>query len=167
MLREAVYLQGEGVLFLFTDTQIVDEKMLVYVNDLLASGEIPDLFAQEDKDEIINALRSETKSMGLADSAENCYMVFLQKVKIMLSAKPSMPHWSEQHSQDQGRVPHWIYCAASHEIRLCTPEQMGPCPDRDPQFQASACFATLILLNFDVPMCEETHIAVLATLAVS
>ncbi len=73
-------LQGEGILFLFTDTQIVDEKMLVYVNDLLASGEIPDLFAQEDKDEIINALRSETKSMGLADSAENCYMVFLQKV---------------------------------------------------------------------------------------
>ena len=73
-------MQGEGILFLFTDTQIVDEKMLVYVNDLLASGEIPDLFAQEDKDEIINALRSETKSMGLADSAENCYMVFLQKV---------------------------------------------------------------------------------------
>ena len=72
--------QGEGILFLFTDTQIVDEKMLVYVNDLLASGEIPDLFAQEDKDEIINALRSETKSMGLTDSAENCYMVFLQKV---------------------------------------------------------------------------------------
>lgn len=73
-------MQGEGILFLFTDTQIVDEKMLVYVNDLLASGEIPDLFAQEDKDEIINALRSETKSMGLTDSAENCYMVFLQKV---------------------------------------------------------------------------------------
>ncbi|KAK9867723.1 hypothetical protein WJX84_004647 [Apatococcus fuscideae] len=73
--------KGEGVLFLFTDTQIVDEKMLVYVNDLLASGEIPDLFAQEDKDEIINALRSETKSMGLADSAENCYMIFLQKVR--------------------------------------------------------------------------------------
>ena len=73
--------QGEGILFLFTDTQIVDEKMLVYVNDLLASGEIPDLFAQEDKDEIINALRSETKSMGLTDSAENCYMVFLQKVR--------------------------------------------------------------------------------------
>ena len=71
------------MLFLFTDTQIVDEKMLVYVNDLLASGEIPDLFAQEDKDEIVNALRSETKSMGLADSAENCYMIFLQKVPVL------------------------------------------------------------------------------------
>lgn len=39
-------LKGEGLMFLFTDSQIVDERMLVYVNDLLASGEIPDLFAQ-------------------------------------------------------------------------------------------------------------------------
>jgi dynein heavy chain len=39
-------LKGEGLLFLFTDSQVVDERMLVYVNDLLASGEIPDLFAQ-------------------------------------------------------------------------------------------------------------------------
>jgi len=42
----AAGLKGEGLLFLLTDSQIVDEKMLVFVNDLLASGEIPDLFAQ-------------------------------------------------------------------------------------------------------------------------
>jgi hypothetical protein len=37
--------KGEGLLFLFTDSQVVDERMLVYINDLLSSGEIPDLFA--------------------------------------------------------------------------------------------------------------------------
>lgn len=73
-------MQGEGIMFLFTDSQIVDEKMLVYVNDLLSSGEIPDLFAQEDKDEIINAVRSETKALGLVDSSENCWSTFIQKV---------------------------------------------------------------------------------------
>ncbi len=67
-------------MFLFTDSQIVDEKMLVYVNDLLSSGEIPDLFAQEDKDEIINAVRSETKALGLVDTSENCWSTFIQKV---------------------------------------------------------------------------------------
>jgi len=72
--------QGEGIMFLFTDSQIVDEKMLVYVNDLLSSGEIPDLFAQEDKDEIINAVRSETKALGLVDTSENCWSTFIQKV---------------------------------------------------------------------------------------
>jgi hypothetical protein len=38
--------KGEGIMFLFTDSQIVDERMLVYINDLLSSGEIPDLFPQ-------------------------------------------------------------------------------------------------------------------------
>ncbi len=73
--------KGEGILFLFTDSQIIDERMLVYINDLLSSGEIPDLFPQEDKDEIINAMRGEAKSMGLVDTAENCWGVFIQKVK--------------------------------------------------------------------------------------
>lgn len=38
--------KGEGLLFLLIDTQIVDERMCVYLNDLMASGEVPDLFAQ-------------------------------------------------------------------------------------------------------------------------
>lgn len=83
-------------MFLFTDSQIVDEKMLVYVNDLLSSGEIPDLFAQEDKDEIINAVRSETKALGLVDTAENCWSTFIQKVNpkrhVMAWVQPSSWH---------------------------------------------------------------------------
>lgn len=77
-------LKGEGLLFLLTDSQVVDERMLVYVNDLLASGEIPDLFPQEDKDEIINAMRSETKSLGLLDTPDNCWATFIGKVKANL-----------------------------------------------------------------------------------
>ena len=34
-----------GTVFLLTDAQVPDEKFLVLINDLLASGEIPDLFA--------------------------------------------------------------------------------------------------------------------------
>jgi len=111
----------------------------VYINDLLASGEIPDLFAQvraplliptfpsvvhgwglyslqtcihfqklpaaathcaaapsahsnpnccivlqEDRDEIINAMRGETKSLGLLDTADNCWATFINKVKTNL-----------------------------------------------------------------------------------
>ena len=31
-------LKGEGVLWLFTDSQITDEKFMVFINDLLSSG---------------------------------------------------------------------------------------------------------------------------------
>ncbi|GBF96391.1 dynein heavy chain axonemal [Raphidocelis subcapitata] len=74
-------LKGEGLLFLLTDSQIVDERMLVSVNDLLASGEVPELFAPEDRDEIVNAMRAETKAAGLLDTAENCWGTFIRKVK--------------------------------------------------------------------------------------
>ena len=38
-------LKNIGMVFLLTDAQVPDEKFLVLINDLLASGEIPDLFA--------------------------------------------------------------------------------------------------------------------------
>jgi dynein heavy chain len=31
-------IKGEGILFLFTDSQITDEKFLVFINDLLSSA---------------------------------------------------------------------------------------------------------------------------------
>ncbi|KAL8008331.1 putative AAA+ ATPase domain, dynein heavy chain region D6 P-loop domain, immunoglobulin-like protein [Plasmopara halstedii] len=48
--------ESGGVVFLLTDSQITNEKFLIYLNDLLASGEIPDLFALEDTDNIVNLL---------------------------------------------------------------------------------------------------------------
>lgn len=45
-----------GVVFMLTDSQITNEKFLIYLNDLLASGEVPDLFATEDLDNIANLL---------------------------------------------------------------------------------------------------------------
>jgi dynein heavy chain len=35
-------------MFLFTEGQITNERFLVYINDLLSSGEISDLFPAED-----------------------------------------------------------------------------------------------------------------------
>ena len=34
-------IKGEGITFLFTDQQIADERFLVFMNDLLSSGNIP------------------------------------------------------------------------------------------------------------------------------
>ena len=67
-------------MFLFTDSQVVDESMLVYINDLLSSGEIPDLFAQEDKDEIINSMRG-WRARSHHALRTNCWNVFIQRVK--------------------------------------------------------------------------------------
>ena len=55
--------------------------MLVYFNDILSSGQVPDLYNQEDKDNIINAIRPEVKNAGVMDSTENCWDYFIDKAR--------------------------------------------------------------------------------------
>ena len=58
-------IKDEGVCFLFTEGQITNERFLVYLNDLLSSGEIADLFAAEDIDGIVNSVRPAVKGEGM------------------------------------------------------------------------------------------------------
>ena len=73
--------KGVPMIFLFTDLQIVNERFLVYINDLLSSGNIPDLFTPDDRENIINAVRGEVKSAGLIDTRDNCWAFFIDKVR--------------------------------------------------------------------------------------
>ncbi|GAB6022905.1 Dynein heavy chain 9, axonemal [Chamberlinius hualienensis] len=71
-------------MFLVTDAQIVNERFLVLINDLLASGEVADLFPPDQLDNIIASLRSEVKAAGIADSRENCYKFFIDRIRRQL-----------------------------------------------------------------------------------
>ncbi|VDL18993.1 unnamed protein product [Hymenolepis diminuta] len=88
-------LKNIGTVFLLTDAQILDEKFLVVINDLLASGDIPDLFSDDEMEEIISAVQSETKAAGILDTRENCWQFFINKVrrtlKVVLCFSPVGP----------------------------------------------------------------------------
>lgn len=77
-------IKGAGSVFLLSDAQVAEEYFLVIINDLLASGEVPDLYADEDLENIINAIRPEVKGAGLLDSKENCWKFFIERVRRML-----------------------------------------------------------------------------------
>lgn len=78
-----------GTVFLMTDGQVADEKFLVLINDLLASGEIPDLFPDDEVENIIGAVRNEVKGLGLEDSRENCWRFFIDRVRRQLKVRKS------------------------------------------------------------------------------
>ncbi|KAG7469713.1 hypothetical protein MATL_G00131750 [Megalops atlanticus] len=77
---------------LLTDAQIPDERFLVLINDLLSSGEIPDLFSDEEVDGILAVIRPEVRGLGVLDSRENCWRFFIdrvrQQLKVVLCLSP-------------------------------------------------------------------------------
>lgn len=72
---------GLEMLFLLTDSQIVDNKFLVYINDILSAGYIPELFAPDEIDGILGKIRGEAKSMGVLDAPEHLMNFFINKVR--------------------------------------------------------------------------------------
>jgi len=84
--------KGQGVMFLMTDAQVADEKFLVLINDLLASGNVPGLFDDDQKAEIIDALRSEVKGAGIIDTNANILDFFFERaarlLKVVLCFSP-------------------------------------------------------------------------------
>ena len=81
-LYKKTAVKGIPVSFILTDSQIVDDKWLVFINDILSSGFIPELFNHEDLEGIFNALRNEAKSHDVAVEDPAAMMnYFIQKVK--------------------------------------------------------------------------------------
>ncbi|XP_063285477.1 dynein axonemal heavy chain 11-like [Pelobates fuscus] len=73
-----------GTVFLHTDAQIPDERFLVLINDMLSSGDIPDLFSEEEIDTIISSTRMELRALCLPDSRENCWQFFIDRIRRQL-----------------------------------------------------------------------------------
>jgi len=72
---------GQPTLFILTDSQIVKDDFLVYINDILSAGYIPELFAKDELDGIIGKCRAEAKSCGIEDAPGPLFQFFVDKVR--------------------------------------------------------------------------------------
>lgn len=52
-------LKNVGIVFLMTDAQVPSESFLVLINDMLSTGEIPELFPDDEVENIIAGVRNE------------------------------------------------------------------------------------------------------------
>uniref|UniRef100_A0A8B9I210 Dynein axonemal heavy chain 5 n=1 Tax=Anser brachyrhynchus TaxID=132585 RepID=A0A8B9I210_9AVES len=75
--------KGRGIVFIFTDNEIRDESFLEYMNNVLASGEVSNLFARDEVGEItqdlIPAMKKEYPRR--TPTGENLYDYFLTRVR--------------------------------------------------------------------------------------
>uniref|UniRef100_H2S7P3 Dynein axonemal heavy chain 5 n=1 Tax=Takifugu rubripes TaxID=31033 RepID=H2S7P3_TAKRU len=75
--------QGKGITFIFTDNEIKDESFLEYMNNVLSSGEVSNLFARDESDEILNDLVPIMKREfpKRPPTNENLYEYFMSRVQ--------------------------------------------------------------------------------------
>jgi len=83
-LYQKTGLKNLGTVFLMTDAQVADETFLVLINNLLASGEIPDLFTDDEVENVVTMVKNEVKGAGLQDTKENCWKFFIDRVRRQL-----------------------------------------------------------------------------------
>lgn len=72
-MKELMFLtgiEGKPYCFVMTDTQIISESFLEDINNLLNTGEIPNLMQPEDREKIINGVRPVVIEMKKVDSIE-------------------------------------------------------------------------------------------------
>lgn len=70
--------EGKPTTFLFPDTSIIEEDFLEDVNNLLNSGEIPNIFTKEDKDRIVQEMQEVMKAKGVINEP---YAFFIERVR--------------------------------------------------------------------------------------
>jgi len=76
--------KGLSIMFLMTDSQVIDEKFLIYINAILSSGWISGLFPKDEIDGMLSNLRNEAKANGIPDVHEAMLAFLINRIKINL-----------------------------------------------------------------------------------
>ena len=71
-------IEGKQIIFLLTDSQIVNELFLENLSNILSSGEVPNLFGPDELPEIKTAMQAITKG---SETMEQLYALFIERAK--------------------------------------------------------------------------------------
>lgn len=75
----------KGKVFLFTDSHVIEEGFLEFINNILTTGMIPGLFEEGDKDELVSEIRDESRKENIAITEEWNFYVGRAKDNIHMS----------------------------------------------------------------------------------
>ncbi|XP_040003149.1 dynein heavy chain 6, axonemal [Xiphias gladius] len=74
--------EGKDMVFLFTDTQIVVEEFLEDINNMLNSGEVPNLFEKDELEQVLAATRPKAKEAGISEeNRDEVFQYFISRVR--------------------------------------------------------------------------------------
>ncbi|KAK3546101.1 hypothetical protein QTP70_022875 [Hemibagrus guttatus] len=72
---------SKPTVFLFNDTQIVDESFLEDINNILSSGEVPNLYKPDEFEEIQSALIESARKDNVSETADSMFNYLIERVR--------------------------------------------------------------------------------------
>ena len=79
VLYNQLGVDNKPTVFLFTDSHVAEEGFLELINNMLTSGEVPALFADDEKEGLIGRTRDEAAKHGYGPSKELIWAYFIKK----------------------------------------------------------------------------------------
>ncbi|XP_009304459.3 dynein axonemal heavy chain 1 [Danio rerio] len=74
-------MQNVQITFLFVDTQIKSESFLEDVNNILNSGDVPNLYTSEEQERILTAMKPVVQDMGQQPTKANLMAAYVNRVR--------------------------------------------------------------------------------------
>ena len=105
-------LKGQPVTFIFTDAEVKDESFLEYINQILSTGEVSNLFPKDEMDGLIGDMRPIAKKQfkGFVDTSDNLQKFFFDRVRNMLHVVLCMSPVGDKLSSRCRKFPGLINC---------------------------------------------------------
>nr|XP_026696380.1 dynein heavy chain 10, axonemal isoform X1 [Ciona intestinalis]XP_026696381.1 dynein heavy chain 10, axonemal isoform X2 [Ciona intestinalis] len=92
ILYNKLGIENKKTVFLFTDSHVAEEGFLELINNMLTSGMVPALFADDEKEAIIGSVRDEASKNGFGPAKESIWQYFVTKCRdnlhIVLAMSP-------------------------------------------------------------------------------
>ncbi|KAM4612372.1 dynein axonemal heavy chain 2 [Polymixia lowei] len=83
-LKKLYHLTGvdnKPTVFLFNDTQTVDECFLEDINNILSSGEVPNLYKQDEFDKVCSALSDSARKDKVMETPDSMFSYLIERVR--------------------------------------------------------------------------------------
>lgn len=77
--------KNKNIGFTFSDNQIVYESFIEDINNILSSGEVPNLFLPDELGEIKDEVRNDSKAAGYGDTPDKLMEFFFDRIRTNLS----------------------------------------------------------------------------------
>ena len=103
-------IERQTVVFLFTDGQIVNEGFVEDINCILNAGDVPNLFAPDEKDRVVSDCRDYTASIGKPLTKDSVYATFISCVQANLHCVLCMSPVGEAFRRRCRMFPSLINC---------------------------------------------------------